>query len=269
MDPLVWMGSIVITFVLGFLFGRKIDKSYEFARWLGFGLGGFWLIWTSALSLIFVAYMFYGRLALYPAIFFGIMFHQNHRRMRRSRRNEELVADIDRLDNEVLAKKIQTVIKDPIGVLQTPEAHHKRLMQALKTANETVIILSSLAIDLVDSEEFKTLLGRCLKRGVMVYIGYGYQKPDTERPEQEVIKEVGAKLEKLVGWCTKKKWEGRLEVYYYPSHPNTLIKDDSYAIIGDYDWLSDRGTQENTNKSWVLTNKEFVAEERDKIVMAQ
>ena len=29
MDPLYWAGSIGVTIIIGFLFGRKIDKSYE------------------------------------------------------------------------------------------------------------------------------------------------------------------------------------------------------------------------------------------------
>ena len=74
MDPMYWMGSIGITIALGFLFGRKIDKSYECAKWLGIGIIGYWLIWTLALSSIFVVYILYGNLAILRLGLFSLTF---------------------------------------------------------------------------------------------------------------------------------------------------------------------------------------------------
>ena len=168
MDPMYWTGSIGITIALGFLFGRKIDKSYEFAKWLGIGIVGYWLIWTLALSSIFAVYIHYGKLAIYPATFIAVVFFLNHLRMRRSRKTEELIADVERLDNELLENQIETVIKDRIDVLQAPEDHRKKFINTLKTADQTVVILSGWTVNYVAKKEFKSLLARCLKRGVMV-----------------------------------------------------------------------------------------------------
>ena len=220
MDPEYWMGSIGLTVALGLLFGRKIDKSYEFAKWLGIGVVGYWLIWTLALSSIFAMYILYGKFAIYPALFIAIVFFLNHLRMRRSRKNEELIADVERLDNELLERQIDTVIKDRIDVLRTPEDHRKKFISTLKTADQTVVILSGWTVDYVAKKEFKTLLGRCLKRGVMVYIGYGHQISGTKRVGNEVEQEARNTLDTLIEWCVKKNWEGRLETFYHPNHSN-------------------------------------------------
>ena len=269
MDPLYWAGSIGATIVVGFLFGRKIDKSYELAKWLGIGIVGYWLIWTFALFLIFAAYIFHGSSAIYPGILVVIIFHLNHRRMRRTRKNEELIADVDRLDNQVLSQHIKTIIKDPVEVLQTHQEHKKRLINALKTASETVVILSGWAVSYADKKEFKSLLGGCLKRGVMVYIGYGNQKPGTKIVEKELQREAREILENLMEWCLKNKWEGRLEVFYYAGRSCALIKDDKYAVIGELDWLTDNSLLNTNERSWVVSNRDFIIQERDKIVMGR
>ena len=67
----------------------------------------------------------------------------------------------------------------------------------------------------------------------------------------------------------KKKSEGRLEVFFYPSHSNALIKDDKYAIVGGFNWLSDNGTSEIGERSWIVSSRDFVIRERDKIVMGR
>ena len=269
MDPWFWAGSIGVTIIFGFLFGRKIDKSYELAKWLGFGIIGYWLIWTFALISVFAAYIFYGKLAIYPGILIVIIFHLNHRQMRRSRKNEEFISDVDRLDNRVLSGHIKTIIKDPIDTLQTREEHRKKLINALKTSSETVVILSEWAVRNTVDKQFRSLLGGCLKRGVMVYIGYGIQKSGTKPVERSVKQETKETLDDLMEWCVNKNWEGRLEVFYYAGQANTLIIDDKYAIIGSLNWLSDKGSLNTDEVSWIISNRDFIIQERDKIVMGR
>ena len=51
-----------------------------------------------------------------------------------------------------------------------------------------------------------------------------------------------------------------------PNHTKTLIKDDEYAINGSFNWLSNIGTSQNEERSWIVYNKEFVTQERDSII---
>ena len=269
MDPWYWAGSIAITIVFGFLFGRKIDKSYEFAKWLGIGIRGFWLFWTFALSSIFSIYVFYGIFAVYPGLLIVITFHLNHRRMRRSRTNEALVADLDQLGNEVLEKHVKTIVEDPIDLLNTDQEHRKKLFNTLKSADQTVVIVSGWAVSYSHNKDFRSLLAKCLKRGVMVYIGYGYQENKSKRIEKNIEQETRDKMDDLVEWCADRDWEGRLEVFFYPGTSYALIMDDKFAIIGDYNWLSESESTNLNERSWIISSKEFVIQERDKIVMGR
>ena len=81
-------------------------------------------------------------------------------------------------------------------------------------------------VEKVETQEFRTALERCLKRGVMVYIGYGYQKTKLVEGDVNATETAKETLDDLMGWYLKRKLEGRLEVYFYPTHSTALIKDE-------------------------------------------
>ena len=271
MDLLSWMPLIGITIILSLLFGLIFRKSYDLANWLGIGVTGFLLLWGLVLSSIYPGYKLYGELAVYQIIFIVIVFCLNYHYMWLERRKEALVkglqADIESLDNQLLKGKLEKAVQTRLGILQTPEEHRRTLKDTLKSASETVIILSGWATNYTLDGKFRALLGRCLKRGVMVYIGYGYQKRGAKLIKQEVEDETRDTLEDLQEWCSKKKWEGRLEVFLFPNHAKILIKDNEYAIHGNFNWLSKLGPGLDEERSWIVYNKDLVTEERDKIIL--
>ncbi len=267
-ENVIWLVAIVGTAGAGIFCGRQLDRSYDLAKFCGVGIRGYWVLWLIIFIFVFGIYAHYGSWSLFIAIFMGAVFHQNHKYMRKTRLKEGLKAEISSLANDYLKNNLSEVIKEPIAKIVGNKAHDKRLKQAIKSAQETVVILSGLDVEKVETQEFRTALERCLKRGVMVYIGYGYQKTESAKQDitaREIAKE---KLDSLMGWYLKRKLEGRLEVYSYPTHSTALIKDDEYAIIGNYDWLSVKNDKKD-HKGWYISNSKFVATERDKIVMAQ
>ena len=267
-ENVIWLVAIVGTAGAGIFCGRQLDRSYDLAKFCGVGIRGYWVLWLIIFIFVFGIYAHYGSWSLFIAIFMGAIFHQNHKYMRNTRLREGLKSEISSLANDYLKNNLSEVIKEPIAKIIGNKAHDKRLKQAIKSAQETVVILSGLDVEKVETQEFRTALERCLKRGVMVYIGYGYQKTKSAKENinaREIAKE---KLDSLMGWYLKRKLEGRLEVYSYPTHSTALIKDDEYAIIGNYDWLSVKNDKKD-HKGWYITNSKFVATERDKIVMAQ
>ena len=267
--PLAWLGSLFLTFLVAFFVGYKLDRSYELANWLGFGLGGFWLIWLLLLSAIFVLYILYGNLTIYPAIFLGVLFHKNHSRMRKVRRTEDLLSDIETFDNPYLQQEAKRIVKDPISKLETANEHTNKFAAASNSAKETLIILSGCEVGHSQTKEFRSLLRRCMKRGVMIYIGYGYQKNGDTSVKQENIKTAKMAMDALADWATKKDWEGRLEIFLHPDHSNMVIKDDDYAIVGEFDWLANTSDEKVTCRSWVISNREFVKKERDKVILGR
>ena len=267
-ENVIWLVAIVGTAGAGIFCGRQLDRSYDLAKFCGVGIRGYWVLWLIIFIFVFGIYAHYGSWSLFIAIFMGAIFHQNHKYMRNTRLKEGLKSEISSLANDYLKNNLSEVIKEPIAKIIGNKAHDKRLKQAMKSAQETVVILSGLDVEKVETQEFRAALERCLKRGVMVYIGYGYQKTKSAKENinaREIAKE---KLDSLMGWYLKRKLEGRLEVYSYPTHSTALIKDDEYAIIGNYDWLSVKNDKKD-NQGWYISNSKFVATERDKIVMAQ
>ena len=93
--------------------------------------------------------------------------------------------------------------------------------------------------------------------------------PNVKTIERSVKQETSETLDDLMEWCVNKKWEGRLEVFYYAGQSNALIKDDKYAIIGGLNWLSDNGSLNTDELSWIISNRDFIIQERDKIVMGR
>ena len=267
-ENVIWLVAIAGTAGAGIFCGRQLDRSYDLAKFCGVGIRGYWVLWLIIFIFVFGIYAHYGSWSLFIAIFIGAIFHQNHKYMRNTRLKESLKSEISSLANDYLKNNLSEVIKEPIAKIIGNKAHDKRLKQAIKSAQETVVILSGLDVEKVETQEFRTDLERCLKRGVMVYIGYGYQKTKSAKEDinaREIAKE---KLDSLMGWYLKRKLEGRLEVYSYPTHSTALIKDDEYAIIGNYDWLSVKNDKKDY-EGWYISNSKFVATERDKIVMAQ
>ena len=267
-ENVIWLVAIVSTAGVGIFCGRQLDRSYELTKFCGVGIRGYWVLWIIIFVFVFGIYAHHGGWSLFIAIFMGAIFHQNHKYMRNTRLKEGLKSEIPSLANDYLKNNLSEVIKEPIAKIVGNKAHDKKLKQAIKSAQETVVILSGLDVEKVETQEFRTALERCLKRGVMVYIGYGYQKEKSVKEDDNATEIAKEKLDKLMGWYLKRKLEGRLEVYFYPTHSTALIKDDEYAIIGNYDWLSVKNDKKDL-KGWYISNSKFVAAERDKIVMAQ
>ena len=267
-ENVIWLVAIVGTAGAGIFCGRQLDRSYDLAKFCGVGIRGYWVLWLIIFIFVFGIYAHYGSWSLFIAIFMGAIFHQNHKYMRNTRLKEGLKSEISLLANDYLKNNLSEVIKEPIAKIVGNKAHDKKLKQAIKSAQETVVILSGLDVEKVETQEFRAALERCLKRGVMVYIGYGYQKTKSVKEDVNATEIAKEKLDGLMDWYLKRKLEGRLEVYFYPTHSTGLIKDDEYAIIGNYEWLSVENDKED-QKGWYISNSKFVAAERDKIVMAQ
>ena len=150
--------------------------------------------------------------------------------------------------------------KTEIKRIYDVEEHVKLLRKALQNAEYHVIILCGWITDYVVDDEFKKLLADCLKRGVNVCIGYGYQSYN-ERVSNPAQKEAEEYLERLKEWCSKVDPKGMLLVRKYPNHSKVLIRDNKYAVMGSFNWLSNSGGSENEECSWIIYNKTFIEEE--------
>ena len=127
-------------------------------------------------------------------------------------------------------------------------------------------MLSGWATSYAIDDESRSLLRACLTRGVRVYIGYGYKKKNDSKPAAGYEIEANNSLKKLQEWCAEERLDGRLHIFYFPNHAKTLIVDDKYAINGSFNWLSNKGSSQNEERSWIIYDWDFVTSERDKII---
>ena len=49
-------------------------------------------------------------------------------------------------------------------------------------------------------------------------------------------------LNVLREWCADNDTKGILVVKKFPNHAKVLIRDDKYAVMGSFNWLSNAGT---------------------------
>ena len=80
-------------------------------------------------------------------------------------------------------------------VLSTNKQHRDQLLHAFESAEKVVVVLSGWATSYVVDSEFQRLLAKALKRGVSVYLGYGYQAANEPTPPKKHEKEAEDNLE--------------------------------------------------------------------------
>ena len=220
MSPVYYFSVIGITIILAIFVGRRFNKSYDFVKLFGFGISGFWLLWVAGISTSIVGYVSSGPIAVAQTVFTLVVFYFNYRYMRDVKRNEiltrELRRDISQLDNKLLREKLETIAQGKVDILSTPNEHREKLIEVLKNARETVVVLSGWTTSFTVNQEFRRIIAQCLKRGVIIYIGYGYQKAGEEPVEKEYEGEARQTLVELQSWVEKRDLKGQLYSVFLP-----------------------------------------------------
>ncbi len=138
---------------------------------------------------------------------------------------------IEKLNEEIarLQAQNQKLESESAGVqaLQMHE-HRPLLFKALGDARSRVLIISPwLRPDAVDYE-LRQAIGDALKRGIEIFIGYGFG--DQDYLENRVVK-------KLIEIRTQNK--GRLHLHRVGDvHSKVLICDNEFMVLSSYNWLS-------------------------------
>jgi hypothetical protein len=284
MDPLFYSAAIIITIIVLFFGARFIrnvlsnllPQKSTLQKPVGqineYKLGGLatlgWIVWSIA---TLWGTLQNWQIGLALAVFGGCVFI--YRRFKKKDEvAEQLQTEKDNLQSrlnhlstsyDILSKEIS----ENLEVIETPEKHREIILQALKEAHSKIIILSGWLTDWAFNEEFRTLLLAALQRGVLVYIGYGYQSKNDKKPKRKEQKKAAEDLSDLQAWCAEKNPSGRLQKWEYPNHAKLLLVDDSYAICGSFNWLSNSGGH-NTEMSFKVKNRGEVDQLATKIIYA-
>lgn len=123
----------------------------------------------------------------------------------------------------------------------------KKLWEAIETAKDRLLILSGFISSSVVNEEFITAFENALKRGVSVWIGYGFDKDTSE----------GRNRRKQRDWVEAETALGELSSTFPRqlcvrdvgrSHEKRLICDDRFTFGGSFNFLSFSGESRGGGK---------------------
>ena len=251
--------AIPITLLIAYLISKKSNK-------ITFIVAGIWGLWT----LINVPYppLNYFQLANILISYFLITkiftnFRNKDQEIEKEKeRRIEAEKRLDELENQY---DIPLKGKE-IKFIEDSETHVKTLNDALSTSNEKIIILSGWVTDRVIDKKFKDLILDALKRGVDIYIGYGYESKIEKKIPRKEQKNAEQTLKDLQSWCSKFEPEGRLNIYNFPNHQKLLISDEKYMVCGSFNWLSNSGYSKNMELSVGVTLQETIKKKAEQVI---
>jgi phosphatidylserine/phosphatidylglycerophosphate/cardiolipin synthase-like enzyme len=257
---------IIVTIFLSYLIGYKFNNPNHPYLKHGKNLGHYtiiaWIIWsflminTSGLLIWQLSVILISGLIIFQIIKF--IYKQ-------ATEISELKKNYREYESEVLNKHVNQIERKNIQRLRSPRLHRQKLIETLKQTNKTLIIISGWATDFCMDKEFRSLIKKCLERGVDIFVGYGYEKSNETQRDQTLRKNGEEIINELQEWSSSFKSQGLLRKRYYPEHSKILICDDKYAIYGSFNWLSNSGNSKNDERSVIIYDKKIINEEIDEI----
>ena len=259
MEPLFWSLGIAASIYLSWNIVTRISSKIA-----GFSTVGFWLFWNLGGSAWFGFSVLTGPLFFVQMTVILVVFYLSYKMWKNKSLINDLKKDLKKIDNKILSSKLENLSNNEIKVLTTPKDHRKLLLQTLDTANSTIVIFSGWLTDYSVNNEFRNKLKNCLSRGVDIIIAWGYKKSGDISSQE---KNTGEKsINELQEWTSQNKTSGTLESFYFPNHSKILICDTKYAVMGSFNWLSNKGGSENEERSWIVYNKNFIQDELSEIM---
>jgi len=161
-----------------------------------------------------------------------------------SDKEDTALADTKRSEIELKIERLQERIQElernasNVEVLSMAE-HRPRLLDALRDAEQRVIIVSPWLSPAAVDSELLALIAQRLAEGVEVWIGYGFGDPDHR--EKRTLRHL-ARIKKADGGRNLRL--RRLEDF----HAKVVICDEKYMITTSFNWLSFAGRPEWGNR---------------------
>ncbi len=144
---------------------------------------------------------------------------------------QDAVHRIEQLQQELAEReaRVQQLEQErgSVEVLQMHE-HRPKLIAALKEAKQKIIIVSPWLNRQAVDYELRQEIGNTLKRGVTIYLGYGFSQPNREEESTiETLRKMGQGK------------RGHLKFYRVGDvHSKVLICDDQFMVVSSFNWLS-------------------------------
>jgi len=161
------------------------------------------------------------------------------------RQSQQIIAQLKELNPESGSAKIVPVEN---------EKHRDYLIDALKRAENRVVITSGWIRNSVITNDFKSLFKACLDRNVEVFIYYGYVYGN--KHEKSDIKALEF-FEQMNAQYTNFIFRNHLtndQSGITGNHSKILIQDDRFIVLGSFNWLSNSGRYKKNLEMSMATN---------------
>jgi hypothetical protein len=171
-------------------------------------------------------------------------------------RIEELESKLGRLQREAKQQPVRNIYVHD---------HPPLLQDALVNCRERLLIISPwITAEVVDTDFLKNLEA-LLKKGVLVHIGHGITPQTKKRPKQQ-DQAVKARLEALSTQYSNFRF-----VRLGNTHAKVLIKDQEFAAVSSFNWLSFKGDPNRTfrDEQGVMLQRLELVDAKYKEVTAQ
>ena len=276
-----YQALIIITILMGFSSGKFLFNSYKLSKIIGSIVSLFWIYWTLGGSVHFgqVKVWTFSELWFYQIIeaiiafivCFGIInwLSSKDKNIIDKEKNiaekdeaiKSLISDKDRIDNNAIIELLKSNKNIDFKILSSLSDHRKIFFSTIADAKDSICILSGTATSYVVDEEFKLSINEALKKGVNIFIGYGYSSSyNTSKKNYELKAELD--LKKLLK--DSKDHNGKIFISEYKNHSKMLICDHKYVVCGSFNWLSNARGQ-NIERSYMIYDKKFALKESELI----
>lgn len=154
-------------------------------------------------------------------------------------------------------------------LLLTPKAHYELMLESLKSASSSIVIISPWIMDYVVNDNFIRLVEEAVARNVDIKIGFGYQggKEITLGNIKEIIQKDynqsflkgEHKIEKIEQSIFNLKQVITNSLNYIPPiHTKLLLVDNKYLFISSHNWLSKIGKNKRDEIGCMITEVETI-----------
>jgi phosphatidylserine/phosphatidylglycerophosphate/cardiolipin synthase-like enzyme len=162
---------------------------------------------------------------------------------------KKLRATIADLPNDIQERIEGVVAQDDIKPLSDRQ-HYDYMLQQIQEAESSILILSGWMSSSVVDKAFIKTLEKALRRGVSVYLGYGYEDSFGNHNASHYSEAALNALKEL----KSKKGLAPLIVGRFNNHQKLLIRDKKRVVCGSHNWLSNRRFV-NHEKSFIVDNE--------------
>lgn len=213
-----------------------------------------WVIWACALwTLETLALLAYTPLITVQLIvIWGTWFLLDKNQSQKERLNE-LEGYLSESPQDI--KELALSVEEPKKEILQGQNHKDFLIKSIQQVEQSIVILSGWITNYVVNQYFIQELESALKRGVKIFIGYGWQNSMGKHEEFESSIQAINQIEILV-----LKYPDQLFVGKFANHEKILIKDDDYVVYGSNNWLSNSKFK-NSERSIVINSPELANKE--------